>query len=101
MATELHEAVAAGHEPGSPEAKAWETPSTSAESPDTPDSTGLTETYDKAELMTGGGWCIYVSANFVRLDLGCTKADFCNGIVFQHFSISTRLSDLSTAVDEK
>lgn len=46
MATELHEAVAAGHEPGSPEAKAWETPSTSAESPDTPDSTGQSETYD-------------------------------------------------------
>ena len=35
----------------------------------------------KAELMTGGGWCMYASASFKRLVLGCIKADFCNQVL--------------------
>ena len=31
-----------------------------------------------AELMTGGGWCMYASANFEMLVPGCIKAEFCN-----------------------
>ena len=31
----------------------------------------------RAELMTGGGWCMYASANFERLVLGCSEADVC------------------------
>ena len=29
---------------------------------------------NRAELMTGGGWCMYESANFERLVLGCIEA---------------------------
>ena len=32
----------------------------------------------RAALMTRGGWCMYASANFERLVLGCIKADFGN-----------------------
>ena len=40
----------------------------------------------RAELMTGVGWCVYASANFERLFLGCITTDFCNQIfIFQHF----------------
>ena len=50
----------------------------------------------RAELMTGGRWCMYASANFERLDLGCTKADFCNQMhnfpeLFEIYKISTLL----------
>ena len=31
-------------------------------------------TVKRAELMTGGGWFMYASANFERLVLGCIKA---------------------------
>ena len=34
-----------------------------------------------AELLTAGGWCLYASANFERLVLGCVNADFCNKII--------------------
>ena len=52
----------------------------------------------RAELMTGGGWCMYASANFERLDLGCIKADFCNQIHnFQNYLRSTRFPHFCTA----
>ena len=31
----------------------------------------------RAELMTGGGWRIFVSAKFCRLVLGYVEVDFC------------------------
>ena len=40
----------------------------------------------RAELMTGGGWCMYVSANFERLVLGCINAELCNEIMNIYFS---------------
>ena len=33
---------------------------------------------NQSDLMTAGGWCIYVSASFERLVLGCIEAVFCN-----------------------
>ena len=42
------------------------------------------------------------SANFRRLVLGCIKADFCVQIrIFQHFSSSTRFTNLRTAPHSK
>ena len=44
----------------------------------------------RAELMTGGGWCMYALANFERLVLGCINAVFRYQILsFQDFSRST------------
>ena len=31
----------------------------------------------RAALTDGGGWCMYASANFERLVIGCIEADFC------------------------
>ena len=45
---------------------------------------GRSGTYDR------DGWCMYASANFERLVLGCIKADFCKQIFFSrrlYFSI--------------
>ena len=51
--------------------------------------------------MTRGGWCMYASANFERLFLGCTKAAFCDQIfIYQYFKLfskSTRFSHFCTA----
>ena len=44
------------------------------------------DAYPRAELMTGGGWCMYASASFERLVLGCINLDLCNPtIILQHF----------------
>ena len=38
-----------------------------------------------AAFMTGGGWCMYASAKFEKIVLGCINADFCNEtLIFQH-----------------
>ena len=31
----------------------------------------------RPDLMNGGGWCMYESANFEGLVLGCIDADLC------------------------
>ena len=41
----------------------------------------LCESVFRAELMTGGGWCMYASANFERLVFDCVNAKFCNHVL--------------------
>ena len=38
-----------------------------------------------AELMTGGGWCMYTSANFLSLVLGFMNADLSTKYLFSTF----------------
>ena len=50
----------------------------------------------RAEIMTGGAWCSYISANLERLVPGCIKVDLCAQIFM--FSMYGDLQDLHLCV---